>query len=343
MNSVYVEITTNCNLCCKSCYNASGTNKDKSATEMSLSLFEGMLNTLSRININRVILSGGEPMLHKDFDQILEHIHDRADITFLVITNGTIHQQHFFDVYAQCSNLEVQISLDGATESSNAATRGSGVFSKALEFLEKSYRYNPVKLPRLKMTISRQNQLDIEAFYHLALQSKAIPEFAFVRRQGSADESWKSLGLTPEEKATCIILIERLNYETDTQAFFPLCETSCPLSDVSAPLSLYIRPDGRILPCQMMSGGDAVLGNIFTLDIEAFQQERYKIAILAQQRETQDYDCYKCFLRSVCKRGCMAEAILYNGHPLKNDGQCGLRKIQHLKHELRSIRKATKP
>jgi len=331
MNSAYIELTTTCNLRCRTCFNSSG----ERIAEIPANSLGNIIETLTAIGVGRFIFAGGEPLLYSSFSEVLRIIETRPDLQFVTSTNGTVPNHNFTRAFHSCDNLNLQVSLDGSNEKINALTRGAKTFDKVMGFL--SHLRTDKKKPRLKMVISKYNLTDVEDFYRLALSLKCIPEFAFVSKLGRAQQNWNDIALTDSEKVGVVKLIDQLNMETRTGINIPLCASSCPLADNSAERSYYIDVHGDVFPCQTALSDMFKLGNVFSFDKDSFDARFSQVQQLAKTRENVDIGCASCFLGETCKRGCMAEAYFLCGDPLANDGNCGFRKklvLQDIKSSL---------
>ena len=70
--SIRLEITSHCNLKCDYCHNSEYSNrKDDMTTEEILLLIS---NIKKKYNINKILLTGGEPLIQKDICKIIKHI-----------------------------------------------------------------------------------------------------------------------------------------------------------------------------------------------------------------------------------------------------------------------------
>ncbi|MBI5375785.1 MAG: radical SAM protein [Candidatus Schekmanbacteria bacterium] len=118
-----LQITDRCNLACRHCY--LGEPKGK---ELTIQNIKDVFTQFEELQGLRMIVSGGEPMLHRDFAIINEEIKGRA-FRAILLTNGTIINEE------KARNLnfqEVQISLDGLEEAHDHL-RGKGNFKKAVK------------------------------------------------------------------------------------------------------------------------------------------------------------------------------------------------------------------
>lgn len=227
----------------------------------------------------------------------------------------------------------MQVSLDGSNEEQNSKTRGIGNFKKAISFIKQIH--TSAVQPLLKMVISQNNYDDIESFYKLALSVGFIPEFAFIYKFGNGSDNWENKGLSAQQKLKALKLIDKLNHEYNATAFLPLCTTKCPFVDSFENLSLCIKVDGSIQPCQSLYDSAYSLGNIFRFKENNILKRLNYISSLAQKHFSTDYNCDKCLLKEGCGKGCMAMAVNLHDDPLSDDGDCQFRKLQFLEYNLK--------
>lgn len=330
IQSLYIEITNQCNLNCRTCYNRSGYNRQR--RELSACQIEQIITLFLPYGLQRVLLSGGEPTLHTEFDSILDLADRYPQLTFAIATNGTNASQKLIDCLNTRKNLSLQVSLDGSDEEQNAAIRGTGHFEEVISFARQIH--SPCSKPLLKMVVSRSNIADVENFCNLALSIGFTPELAFLYRSGNGLEHWESRKLSPQQKLQVLKLIDRINATQNADIFLPLCTDSCPFTGDNPNLSLCIKTDGSIQPCQMLYDSTFTLGNVLSFDEPSFWDKLSALSDLARKRLSRDYGCAKCLLNGHCGKGCMAEAFQLHGNPLAADDSCSYRKLQLLYHDI---------
>lgn len=333
VKTVYVEITNLCNLNCATCYNRSGLNRNRA--ELTCAQIEHILKLFIPYGLQSFLLSGGEPTLHSEFEEILNLIDRYPQITFGIVTNGTNPNKKLLEYLNTKRNFKLQISLDGSCEEHNAKTRGAGNFEKAVYFA-KQIR-TPHIPPLLKMVISQNNYADVESFCDLALSLGFTPEFAFIYKSGNGSDNWANKELTAAQKLSVLKIAERFNEEKNASIFLPMCTSTCPLGKALKDLSLCIKVDGSIQPCQALYNEKHTVANALSFDEAAFLQNLNNIHSIAKQRYGQDFDCQRCMLNDVCGRGCMAEAFNLHDDLLADDGHCLYRKQQFIHLNLKGV------
>jgi len=334
INSVYFELTNLCNLNCATCFNSSGLTKKRE--EMPLSRLIPAIEAFREHGCKIFLFSGGEPLLYTELCELLQWIQRNEDCQFIFSTNGTVRNTHFSDSYQRCPHLSVQISLDGSSEEINVRTRGTGNFRSAEEFLSNLHACGAPYRYRIKMVVSKHNKDDIEDYFALAAKYNCVPEFAFVSSLGNGKSNWDSLSLSVDEKMSVLSRIKACNEKWNCQAQMPFCETGCPLmSEKSDRLSLLVKTNGDIHPCQGLYDRAFCLGNLGSSTIPETLDALKQLSVQLSERQTADFGCGKCLIRSFCSRGCPAAAYTNSGSILGSDGQCEFRLRQSLKYLLR--------
>lgn len=125
------ELTGQCNLACKHCYNRSG-DSDRKTLMTPEKWCELSRQVVRDGGIFQCIISGGEPLLLGDklFD-IMDILHDDGT-SFVVITNALLMTKEKVKRFAKYRYFWFQISIDGSTAEIHDNFRGvKGSFEKA--------------------------------------------------------------------------------------------------------------------------------------------------------------------------------------------------------------------
>jgi radical SAM protein with 4Fe4S-binding SPASM domain len=123
-----LQITDRCNLRCRHCYIGDGT-----ARELPFPQVKTVLEEFERMQGLRVLLTGGEPLLHSRFDAINELLPDLA-LRSVLFTNGIGLSPAFL---ARLKVQEIQVSIDGR-EAGHDLLRGNGTWQRSMEALRRA-------------------------------------------------------------------------------------------------------------------------------------------------------------------------------------------------------------
>jgi radical SAM protein with 4Fe4S-binding SPASM domain len=133
-----LQVTTNCNLRCMHCYigddqrvRANG----EGAEELSAGMIRAILQEFEEMQGLRVLISGGEPLLHTHFKEI-NSILPEFFLRKVLITNGVLLTA---DVLSGLNVQEIQVSIDGL-EQAHDSLRGKGTFRSAINGIRGALR-----------------------------------------------------------------------------------------------------------------------------------------------------------------------------------------------------------
>jgi radical SAM protein with 4Fe4S-binding SPASM domain len=118
-----LQITDACNLRCRHCYIDSASSK-----ELSLEQIRNVLKEFEEMQGLRVLITGGEPLIHSQFDKLNEMLPEFF-LRKVLFTNGVMLQK---EILKTLKVDEIQVSIDGL-ESAHDAIRGSGNFKRTLD------------------------------------------------------------------------------------------------------------------------------------------------------------------------------------------------------------------
>ncbi len=107
--SIRLEITSHCNLHCEYCHNAEFSNRmDDMTTDEIIKLIS---EVKKRYNINKILLTGGEPLIQSDVCTIIQHI-TILGIKADLVTNGTMLNESMVKKLEQAGLRRIRISID---------------------------------------------------------------------------------------------------------------------------------------------------------------------------------------------------------------------------------------
>lgn len=323
IRSCYVEITNRCNLNCRHCYNASGSKKE--LQEIPADVLEKFLVAFhQRYGLSIFDISGGEPLLHRQWGQVLDVMEKHKELSFFVVTNGTVRCDRFYRLLETDDRFSVQFSIDGIDDETNARVREKGSYMKTMRNLSS---FQPKVSPIIKMTVSRLNFSLIEEYFVLAIENNCKPSFAFAEKMGHADRYWREIELTPEEKLKVIEKIEKLQEKYGIKTTVPYATFNCSIINLDR-LSICVKSNGDIQPCQNLYEPEFSVGSLYRLDFDSMEEKLKELQSLLSERQKSDYGCHKCISKNLCGRGCAASAYHLTKDYLADDGDCNFRKLQ---------------
>ena len=159
-----LQITNRCNLQCRHCYIGEVSHQDLTRKQIQRALGE-----FEEIQGLRLLLSGGEPLLHPYFWEVNEALGDYA-FRSVLLSNGALISK---EIAKRLRVHEVQISLDGMKEG-HESLRGKETFGKTILAIDHLQEAN-IRVSVATM-IHRRNLPEFDQLASL-LQSKSIEEW----------------------------------------------------------------------------------------------------------------------------------------------------------------------
>lgn len=159
------NVTRRCNLKCEHCYiDAEAGGED----EMSLADFRRTIADLAECGVPLIIFSGGEPLIRKDFFEILGLVKD-AGLKSVISTNGTLITPGNAMELARLGVRYVGVSLDAASPEIHDKFRGvKGSWEKALAGVRNAKEAGI--RTGFRITLTKDNYRELPALLDLALR-----------------------------------------------------------------------------------------------------------------------------------------------------------------------------
>ncbi len=175
---IFLVLTRRCNIHCIHCSNNSGKNIKETLDYQKI---EGLLKQFYKMGIFEIGLTGGEPLCHPDFFEIVELI-KTFGLPIYLNTNG-IYGQDILERLSHSKVEVIKISVDGL-EKSNDKIRGVGTFRKAYKTIK--YLKEIGNTVEINFTLNRQNITDIFDMIRLADEFGCDIKFAPMVKVGRA-------------------------------------------------------------------------------------------------------------------------------------------------------------
>ena len=191
------NITRRCNLHCIHCYSDSTSEHYKG--ELTLQECIDVIDDLSDYQVPGLLLTGGEPMLHPHFFDLVGYATAR-DLRVTVSTNGTRIDTTAASKLKDLGVAYLEISLDGIGECHDAFCGRSGAFRKVVE----AFRHcrGAGQNVGLRLTLSRQTASQIPQILRF-IEDEDIPRICFYHLAYSGRGA--DIGhLSPDETRACL-------------------------------------------------------------------------------------------------------------------------------------------
>ena len=278
-----------------------------------------LLDQLAAAGTLFLTITGGEPMLRRDFFQILESARKR-DFSFILFTSGTRITSATADRLHDLCPQRVEISLLGGQPATHDhITQVKGSFVKALAGV-RLLRARGIQV-QLKTTWMRDNIGEANQIRAIARDIGATFRSAFLlihRRDGSAEP--EDLSVTEEQlHAMAQNDLEQAGAKAVPPPPTPLTEEQkAALSPCGAgQTSCRIDARGRVYPCAAM---DTVLGDIRRTPFADIWRANPVLAELRAIRVSHLTECGSCRLFLRCSR-CAGLARMETGSLLSPSRQ----------------------
>lgn len=298
------ELTYACNLACVHCLSSSGRRDPR---ELSTDECLTLINQLREMQVFYVNIGGGEPMLRRDFFDIVEYATtNQVGVKFS--TNGTYLDPAAARRLATLDYLDVQISLDGASAEVNDAVRGDGSFKAAIEAMDHlaDAGVGPFKI---SLVVTRHNVDQLDDYVALAERYGAQLRVTRLRPSGRGVDSWHDLHPTQaQQRQLYRWLMDRPNVLTG-DSFFHLSALGDPLPGLNlcgaGRVVCLIDPVGDVYACPFVIHGQFRAGSV--RDDGGFAAVWRRSELFSSLREPDSPGaCASCGSYDSCQGGCMA-------------------------------------
>ena len=315
------EITYACNLQCVHCLSSSGTRDPR---ELSTDQAKAVLDELRDLQVFYINIGGGEPMIRKDFFEILQHA-EANDIGVKFSTNGTYITAENARRLAAMNYLDIQISLDGVDVATNDAVRGKGSYATAMAAMNYLRDANFGQF-KISVVVTRHNVDQLDAFKALADSYGAQLRITRLRPSGRGADTWDELHPTQQQQRQIYDWLMKHGENVLTgDSFFHLNAFGESLPGLNlcgaGRVVCLIDPIGDVYACPFVIHDQFKAGSL--LSEGGFTKVWKESDLFLSLREPESEGaCSACGSYDACQGGCMA-AKFFTGIPLDGpDPEC---------------------
>ena len=319
------ELTYACNLECVHCLSSSGRRDPR---ELTTDEAKAVLDELHDLQVFYINIGGGEPMIRRDFFELLEYSIGRG-IGVKFSTNGAFIDADKAQRLAAMEYLDIQISLDGTDAVTNDAVRGEGSYDTAIRAMNhlRDAGFGEFKI---SVVVTRHNVDQLDEFKALADSFGAQLRITRLRPSGRGADSWHDLHPTQaQQRQIYDWLVANGDNVLTGDSFFHLAAYGESAGGRLPGLNLcgagrvvcLIDPIGDVYACPFVIHDEFKAGSV--RDEGGFAQVWKHSDLFAELREPQSAGaCSSCGSYDACQGGCMA-AKFFVGIPLDGpDPEC---------------------
>jgi len=340
---VTLGITNSCNLKCIHCRaNASS----KSSKELKIEEIKNILKCLSDMKVLYLEISGGEPLIRKDFFEIVKFANEN-NLEVITSTNGMLIDKEVARKIKESGIKKIQVSLDGAINKTHDYFRGvKGSFEKAINAIKNLVSENVYVV--VSTILNKNNVNEIEKIINIVTDLGAKQWRGLVLLPcGRGRDIFNRLKLSFKELNKINLLCKKKKMEfgekilLEVEKCFNLGER-IPLNNLKYDLGeascfgcgagiseIYIDHKGNIYPCSKMVDVKFLIGNIRKDSLKKLWKSSLILEKFRDVEKNIKGKCIQCKLNIYCKGGCKAVSWSLLGDEFSPDPRCPFNKKQN--------------
>lgn len=292
---VDLHVTNRCNLKCKHCVYTSG---EWDMPDMTLETVKKIIPALKKLGVEEVHITGGEPLVNKEFFEIARCLHENGFGT-RVQTNGILITPDIAKRLKECGIEYVLISIDGLEKTHNSFRNNDKSFDyaiKAVKICLEAGLYT-----RVNTVINKSNVQDLPELIKYINNLKPDQHSFFYLTPVGRGKNMKNLMLSLEEWKEVEKIVEKSGRENK-------CIEKIRLQNViknneddkkCRDDNCLILANGNVYHCVFFIYSPYKLGNIYnedlyeiwTKNIDKVLEETSNEKILSKQCNKQKQNC----------------------------------------------------
>ena len=324
---VQLEITNKCNLRCVHCYTKSGEKRPK---ELTFKELKRLIDELANLGVAEISLSGGEPLLRKDFVKIAKYI-KKYDIDLTLNTNGTLLNKNKVQTLTDLKFDFVSVSIHGNNPKiHNQITQSLNSYEKAINGI-KILKSEGVRVG-ITAAITNLNINEISLIFEKSLELGVDSFYTFrFLPIGRGKMYSKELEITPKQHKMLLETLrekeKKCNVRLAVQAPFFFegdIQESNIITCMAGKNICSVTCTGDVLGCAGLRDQELVAGNIRKRRFTDIWHNSSILNILRRRNFAQEIEgfCRKCEYNYICKGGCRATTYTYTGNIFGSDPTC---------------------
>ncbi len=228
INYLRISVTDLCNLRCRYCMPEEGLCKKSHEDILRIEEIEEIVQEAAKLGINKVRITGGEPLIRKGIIELIRKISAVEQIKDIAMTTNGVLLGRYARELKEAGLNRVNISIDSLNkEKFSKITRGGNI-KDVLDGIEEAKRVGLTPIKFNTVLIGGFNDDEIEAFVNLASSEDIDVRFIELMPLGQAS-TWAKEHFIPNTT-----VLDRF------PELIPLCK-----DDKGSPAKYYKLPKGR--------------------------------------------------------------------------------------------------
>ena len=309
LTNLHIEITSKCNERCIHCYIP----HDNKVSDIEPDLFYDILKQCKKMKLLHLTLSGGEPMIHKNFCDFLR-ICKEYDFSVNFLSNLTLINNEIITEMKRNRLLGVQVSLYSMDSSiHDEITQMKGSFDKTKNGILKLIE-NDIPL-QISCPIIKQNKNCYDSVLNWAKihNIHVGNDYVIIARYNHTTQNLNNrLSISEiEEMINNIIVndktyLEQIEKEAEKKNDITLNDIVCSVCHSS----ICIAENGNVFPCASWQG--YIVGNVKETSLKEIWDNSEKVQYLRNLRKQDFPKCIQCPEKEFCTMCLVRNA---NEHP----------------------------
>lgn len=283
----FIELTSRCNLNCLHC-----ARDKKKPSDLPAGLFKSLVKQLAEMGTPNIVLTGGEPVLHRNFLDFADFVREN-EFNLKIDSNGSRFNRSEIDLLRKLNHVTLQISIYGATPAiHDAVTRTKGSHRTTLRAI-RGLRDAGVSIC-VHMIVMRDNYSDLEKVKAIANKERWRFSYDFTVYPRD-DESPKPLRyrITDNQlkEATTKKLLRRRDFEEPVSAKYDRMK----ILDLAS-VSCRVSSSGQVFPSGTLR---LEMGNLKSMSFTDIWRRSPAMRRLRNLKASQ-FECALCRFSARC-------------------------------------------
>lgn len=252
------DITNECNLHCTHCCISAG--DKKRGKELTTKELITIADKIIDLNPYSICISGGEPLIRKDFKQIIEYISKRYTGNLKLMTNAVLidmDMARFINEHF----VSVDVSIDGIDENTCSVIRGPGVFDKIINGIQLLKECGNISIVASMLIFKDTENLRAEFTELCESKLGVYPIVRFFDDYGRGKENSKRLSL--EKKKEIDVNLDKYMENFTKRGLHKKAPRV--FSCQGAYTQFQIDQKGDLFPCASLMDTEFSMGNVLNI------------------------------------------------------------------------------